>query len=281
MKTWAKIDEVIQDYKGGNTLELKVHDTVVFDNEQVFVELEYFYSEFSFLVRDTDQSSSWRFNNIYQEWARNMGENFYRMNDALTREYNPLNNYEMVESGTDGRKMSERSMQSTQDDMNGEKRGTITNDDTGGVTKQSYTNAFNDFSTSSNTPTSKDVITNDNKQTATTYGSVDDTSQDNIAFSGYNNIEKTHNVHSDVETYKNDVSLKYKKDSSDGTFEDVTAGTDYAEGTEHNFTRSGNIGVTTSAQMISGELELRKANLLKDYVRGFIMRYCSYISEWE
>ena len=49
--------------------------------------------------------------------------------------------------------------------------------------------------------------------------------------------------------------------------------TGYHEANEHYLKRSGNIGVTTSAQMITGEVELRKIDLLKDYIREFFNRY--------
>lgn len=50
--------------------------------------------------------------------------------------------------------------------------------------------------------------------------------------------------------------------------------TGYHEGTEHFLKRSGNIGVTTSAQMIAGELEIRKRDLLREWIKEFIDRYC-------
>lgn len=46
---------------------------------------------------------------------------------------------------------------------------------------------------------------------------------------------------------------------------------------EHYFKRAGNIGVTTSAQMIGQEIELRKyCDLLADFVHNFIMQYCYF-----
>lgn len=43
---------------------------------------------------------------------------------------------------------------------------------------------------------------------------------------------------------------------------------------EHYLKRSGNIGVTTNAQMVTGEIELRKMSILRMYVKEFIDRYC-------
>ena len=63
--------------------------------------------------------------------------------------------------------------------------------------------------------------------------------------------------------YDNDQSMDFDGDTLSG----------YHEANEHYLKRSGNIGVTTSAQMITGEVELRKIDLLKDYIREFFNRY--------
>lgn len=60
-----------------------------------------------------------------------------------------------------------------------------------------------------------------------------------------------------------------------GSFEDHTL-TGH-EISEHYLKRSGNIGVTTNAQMVTGEIELRKISLLRMYVKDFINRYCYVI----
>ena len=43
---------------------------------------------------------------------------------------------------------------------------------------------------------------------------------------------------------------------------------------EHRLKRSGNIGVTTSQQMIQSELELRKFNMLRSLIREFVYDNC-------
>lgn len=54
---------------------------------------------------------------------------------------------------------------------------------------------------------------------------------------------------------------------------DGTTHTGYHDATEHFLRRYGNVGVTTNAQMITGEIELRKYNLLQQYVRTFFDTY--------
>ena len=54
--------------------------------------------------------------------------------------------------------------------------------------------------------------------------------------------------------------------------------TGYYKAREHYFKRAGNIGVTTSAQMIGQEIELRKyCDLISDFVHTFIMQYCYFV----
>ncbi len=52
--------------------------------------------------------------------------------------------------------------------------------------------------------------------------------------------------------------------------------TGYHEANEHFLKRSGNIGVTTTQQMAEAEIQLRKHDLLHEFVSRFIARYCYY-----
>lgn len=63
--------------------------------------------------------------------------------------------------------------------------------------------------------------------------------------------------------YDNDQAMSFDGDTLTG----------YHEANEHYLKRSGNIGVTTAAQMITGEVDVRKIDLLKDYIREFFNRY--------
>lgn len=54
---------------------------------------------------------------------------------------------------------------------------------------------------------------------------------------------------------------------------DGTTKTGYHEASEHYLKRSGNIGVTTAAQMIEGELDIRARSLVYEYLQRFFDRY--------
>ena len=63
----------------------------------------------------------------------------------------------------------------------------------------------------------------------------------------------------------------------DNTLQDADLGDTYNDLKHHTLQRSGNIGVTTSQQMITAELDLRKQDLLADFVRRFIAKWCSLL----
>lgn len=63
----------------------------------------------------------------------------------------------------------------------------------------------------------------------------------------------------------------------DNTLADATLGSSYNDLKHHTLQRSGNIGVTTSQQMITAELDLRKQDLLADFVARFIEKWCSLV----
>lgn len=69
-------------------------------------------------------------------------------------------------------------------------------------------------------------------------------------------------------TYDNTMSIKDNDDLPESG---------YHKGEQHYLKRSGNIGVTTSAQMIEQELNLRTVDLIDDFVKRFFDKYCYYV----
>lgn len=339
MKVWTKISDYITGFQPSQAewFQLKVHDTVVFTHEDVYREIEYFYSEWSYLTSMWENKYE-AFTNLYKHYVNAVGENYYRMYDALTREYNPLSNYDMVESGVDGRKVSDKNNTGTNNSYGGQitadtkytenpyERTTKT-DQTGSVTttmngtedNNTFRNAFNSGISDTGTHTDKTQTTFDGRNDKVTYGEgdtkpltttttekvtnditkttsfdalgdndkvnfhdyVDTKTSDDVQMNGFNTATNSKDSHKEVESYSNDVSLEYSKQNTKGEAEAVSIGTDYTEGTRHELTRTGNIGVTTNSQLIDGELAVRKVNLLKEFVQGFILRYCSLVYDEE
>lgn len=147
--------------------------------------------------------------------------NIDRRYQALTADYNPINNYDMTENETHTT-TNENAKTNTVD-------GTKTQ--TGTITDAATTNATNKV-----------------------YGWNSGSGVNSDETSGATNNTKTHNL----------------------SYGDDTITTDHETGetvTERELTRSGNIGVTTSAQMIAGELEIRVHDLAAEILYEFAHEY--------
>lgn len=465
-RVWTKIDDVIDNYATGDTLRLAVDGTTVFTNSDVYSVLSNLYDTFAFRHRDTVQATD-AFIQQYNTYRNEVGNNYFRMYDALNRKYNPISNYDMTETSADGRKISTHTTstdnsfyegneqggvsnvkdpyskttestksgvvkttdggtdtttqnpyetttvkqndgktqtittgtdnttetpvsKTTKKETTGQtsvaKTGSETSTENGNETDDRYVNAFDSGISDTGTHSEKNVKQFDNRTNTTTYtdrkdttvygadgkpltetttetytGSSEtnttnnstvtveygadgtnltetttasydsivtlnqkDTSQTveyganaspltetvvesisnaiserteystlqgktvgikdmetglktTVSANDYHTAKEGENNGKTEEKWGNDVSISYKSANEDGTFSDNTFGSDFSDGTMHVLTRTGNIGVTTNAQMIQGEIEMRRINLLHEYVQGFITLYCSFV----
>lgn len=156
---------------------------------------------------------------IFADWsdfiARN-GENLVRMLAALYSDYNPINNYDMIEKSVDGETLDE-----------------IETTPSGKTITKSYAAGLN--SSGDGALTGKNETSFENAKSTTS-------------------PKNTKSVTLDSETLAN-----------------------VHKATQHILTRSGNIGVTTSAQMITQEIELRVVDLIDDFVKRFFDKYTRYV----
>ena len=465
-RVWTKIDDVIDNYATGDTLRLAVDGTTVFTNSDVYSVLSNLYDTFAFRHRDTVQATD-AFIQQYNTYRNDVGNNYFRMYDALNRKYNPISNYDMTETSADGRKISTHTTSTDNSFYEGNEQGNVSNvkdpyskttestksgivkttdggtdtttqnpygtttvkqnegktqtitagtDNTtetpvskttkkettgqtsvaksgsetstenGNETDDRYVNAFDSGISDTGTHSEKNVKQFDNRTNTTSYtdrkdttvygadgkpltetttetytgnsetnttnnstvtveygadgtnltetttASYDsivtlnakDTSQTveyganaspltetvvesisnaiserteystlqgktvgikdmetglktSVSANDYHTAKEGENNGKTEEKWGNDVSISYKSANEDGTFSDNTFGSDFSDGTMHVLTRTGNIGVTTNAQMIQGEIEMRRINLLHEYVQGFITLYCSFV----
>lgn len=465
-KVWTKIDDVIDNYATGDTLRLAVDGTTVFTNSDVYSVLSNLYDTFAFRHRDTVQATD-AFLQQYNTYRNDVGNNYFRMYDALNRKYNPISNYDMTETSADGRKISTHTTstdnsfyegneqggvsnvkdpysktteskksgivkttdggtdtttqnpyetttvkqnegktqtitsgtdnttetpvsKTTKKETTGQtsvaKTGSETSTENGNETDDRYVNAFDSGISDTGTHSEKNVKQFDNRTNTTTYTDRKDTTvygadgkpltetttetytgnsetnstnnstvtveygadganltetttatfdsivtlnqkdtsqtveyganaspltetvvesisnaiserteystlqgktvgikdmetglKTSVSANDYHTAKEGENNGKTEEKWGNDVSISYKSANEDGTFSDNTFGSDFSDGTMHVLTRSGNIGVTTNAQMIQGEIEMRRINLLHEYVQGFITLYCSFV----
>lgn len=131
------------------------------------------------------------------------------------------------------------------------------------MTEEGLDGTRRDKTTDENTPTgTMTTTTRDNR-----YGLGSSSSSDGQPYdfteteTGYDNRKDTKDS-----TPANTIS---------GTFDGDTK-TGYHEAHEHFFKRSGNIGTMTAADMLEKELEIRRVDLLTQYVAEFIAQNCYY-----
>lgn len=284
-KVFTKIDDIISALGNGNSLAVTVDNTTIIAGFQVLNQLTYRYSEWSFLQHPLSNSLT-AFMAQYTAYTADMGNNFLRMYQALIADYNPIENYSMTEDSIDGSVISEKTKKDVTDNLHGSKQSDSTTTQ-GGTENHSigahtdttdhYTNAFDSGISDTGTHSSRDstsvgahsdTITFTNRTTEAAYDNdasgTSTADGDSTSLSGMSAIGQAHDVTESTEGYANDIDLG---DMGDG----------YSTADIHKLTRSGNIGVTTSQQMIESELKLRLANLTDMWVDGFIKKYCVFL----
>lgn len=174
------------------------------------------------------------------------GDNWARLWDAVTADYNPISNYDMVETFEETGENN-----GTRNDSNTFQHGeTITNN---GKTSDTGTVG------NSGSVTHGENIQNDNTALNGVFGfnSVDAVGSDNMTGSGTESHSGTDTTQG-TETRNLNGTLENTQTHSGN---DVTTGegsTKENHNVNHTLKRSGNIGVTTSQQMLESEYELRK-----------------------
>lgn len=179
---------------------------------------------------------------VVKAWSTARKPSWERMLAALSEEYNPLHNYDRheVEEHTD-----------TDADTDG---GTVTHKRTGTeATAKTGTEAFSGESTNQGTSTGSVAGYN-----ANTLADADKTVNSG---SGQDSGTTTHNT-TDTTTH-NTTDTETRNLTRERTNEGG-----------RNLHAYGNIGVTTSAQMLAGELEVRQTDIYRIITTEFIRYFC-------
>lgn len=206
------------------------------------------YADFDIIcyaTNNTDQD----YQLFYGQWTHylNMKLNdLQRLYDAAYAQYNPIENYDLYEEGTDGRKEDKTDKTVTPSGTTTVKQ-THTGSET--VTDTAYKNGLGSGS-------------GDGVQTDKMISQRDPSALTDTTETSYTNAKTT-----DVTTPSNTVS---------GTFDGQTVG-QYHEVNEHHFKRHGNIGVMSTQQMIQQEWEIRSRNLLQEFIQGFVDMFGMYV----
>lgn len=169
-------------------------------------------------------------------------EKYRKMIDVLSANYNPINNYDMTETSTDTRTPN------------------LTHEVTLNTTLQS-TGSSTTTTTLNQTKTTTDTPNNYTETATHAENPYDnpgftDASKDTVVQTGSRTVSESYSGNPDSTAVSSNGSS-----TNTGTNTQTETGTDT---TTHRLTRSGNIGVTTSQQMLESELLLaEKLNIFK------------------
>lgn len=227
--------------------------------------------------------------------------NYTRLYNTTLLEYNPIENYSMTEEGTDTTSSS-----GTKTDDLGAYSDTTSGTDTTTITdsKTEKIGAYDDTSTSTTTSDIARLTTNTNNATtdtgsetherkvapfdSETYAEQElntDTFKDRR---NVTNTETTVHPHTDTTTKRDTTTGGARENSYTTTTTDAlqhgmahnissrsNSYTDESNGTTtHTFTRSGNIGVTTSQQMLESERDIAMFNFIGIVAHDIIKSIC-------
>lgn len=219
-----------------------------------------------FLSSDDVNTRSKLANIIFTMYA----DKWSKLWNALEIEYNPLNNYDMIENESINEMIDDTTTKTGTDTVT--MTGTDTNAKTGTETLgMSGTDSTATTGTETTTKTGTDNIAHtgntENEVSAFNSSSYQDNSKDtiNTADNETRNMTDTltHNTTENETRNMTDTTTHNTTDTetrnmTDTTTYNSTVDEDISKSNMRALTRSGNIGVTTSQQMLQSEIELRK-----------------------
>ena len=254
--TSISIGEIIQNFAGDLGIYLTDNSTtltVKYDSNTI-KHLMMRYSERRYIYEEDRQNV---ISHFYGDWDIFVSLHQKSFNDIYTAmlvKYNPLDNYKMTEDGTDTTAGTDTTTRTGSDTTtNG---GTTTTEDKTATTTTN-TGTVNDDNSGISTNAvagydSNSLVDRDKTTTTTTNTRTDNTTQ----------------------TATNSGTITQTDDKTSTLTHDTTDSTSTSTNTTHTLTRSGNIGVTTSQQMLLSELDVRvKNNVLYYIVELFISQY--------
>lgn len=212
------------------------------------------FSEREYVYEEDDKSAVLHFSGDWQFFVDIHQHTFDSIFTALMTEYKPLENYSMTEDGTDTTAGSDTTTRTGSD--------TTTN---GGTVMTA--------DTTTTTTTNKGTVKDESGGTATNavagYDSSTMSDRDKTTTSDTNT--RTDDT---TQTATNSGAITRTDDLTSTILHNTTDATATSSNITHKLTRSGNIGVTTSQQMLASEIDIRvKHNVLYYIIEMFISQY--------
>ena len=203
-------------------------------------------------------------------WSRKHFWTFSKWCKALTLEYNPLENYRRTEHWTDAHSGQE----STQDTGKETTANAETSNETGNNTNTNVVAETTANNTASSSSDNTDTTT-ENKVSAFNSSSYSPESETTGNTANVMHAESEAEGSRDVTTTDNgNTSLTGSKSFTGDIDTTRTGSKSESSDNEHEGLVYGNIGVTTSQQMLQSELELARFNLIQNISDMFVDEFC-------
>lgn len=213
-----------------------------------------------FLPSNVDVSPAEQFSYAFTKYVDNNRVNLYKIASAYLSNYNPLHNYGALETELNN--------------YDADNPETETKEISGKVKTNARVKGYN--------ANGGDITVTESGSTYTT----DITNMDGESGRGQWNPTVTHRSTAYDSTTMKDVEEQHQSMSAGTTMTQADAANNFTEwddyketttrsgGRSRELNREGNIGVTTSQQMIEAELKLRKHDILKEWLGEFVAEYC-------
>ncbi len=202
-----------------------------------------------------------------RNWSAKNSEPIARILRALTEDYNPIHNYDRYEEATDkGSDSYTRTGTATFKD-NGSNSYTDSGSD-GFTETREIDGTQSGTTTGTDSKTAEETVSADNVSTYQPDRKTEESGTSSATTSGSNSS-------TDEVTHSGTNSLTHSgTDQLTHTGEDVSVH-DGSQDLKHNAHLYGNIGVTTSAQMIAGEMDIRRDYRIYDIISDmFVSEFC-------
>lgn len=239
-----------------NSLQLTTVDSsVMYSGDLIFAMLQEFSQRCMISYNDENTLlRKWQTYNAYKL------PDLQRAYDALYSEYNPINNYDMTEKSVNMRNDGDLTKtRSTDANHNSVTTSTI------------YDYSTTTSNDSNNIPTTKSYTTTyDNAASGRLAGYTETTGA-----STQRTVADDDNANKSTVTDDMHITNKEEHSTTSLAFDNNTYTADTVEA--HEMQRSGNIGVTSTQQLIQSTIDLHARSLLYDYIFDFICRYSFYI----
>lgn len=213
-----------------------------------------------FLPSNLDVSPAEQFSYAFTKYVDNNLVNLSKIASAYLSNYNPLHNYGALESELNS--------------YDADNPETETKEISGKVKTNARVKGYN--------ANGGDITVTESGSTYTT----DITNMDGESGRGQWNPTVTHRSTAYDSTTMKDVEEQHQSMAAGTTMTQADAANNFTEwddytetttrsgGRSRELNREGNIGVTTSQQMIEAELKLRKHDILKEWLGEFVAEYC-------